>query len=139
MEFVVIAVLVIAGLILLGRVLSRVVMANHAKRARALLPPVGPHDYEESAIGLTAPYKAYGLLRVTPREVMFASGQISEVLTVSRSAVGHAFASDDVPTGSGMQTLRRQALVLQLRDPRLPQGVGFMVTNPQTWIALIKG
>lgn len=129
---------VIAGLILLGFVLSRFVMRNHAKRARALLPPADPQDFEDSAIGLTAPYNAYGLLRVTPSEVLFASGQLSEVLRMPRRAVGAAFASEDVPTGSGMRTLRRQALVLQIRDPRLPQGLGFMVSDPQDWAARLQ-
>jgi hypothetical protein len=138
-EFVLIALAVIAGLILLGFVLSRVVMSNHARRARKLLPPPGPADYEETAIGLTAPYKAYGLLRVTPAEVLFASGQLAEVLQLPRRTIGAAFASEDVPTGAGMQTLRRQALVLQIRDPRLPQGLGFMVSDPQSWAARLKG
>lgn len=129
---------VIAAVILLGFVLSRVVMRNHAKRARALLPPADPQDHEDSAIGLTTPYNAYGLLRVTPREVLFASGQLPEVLQLPRRAIGAAFASEDVPTGSGMRTLRRQALVLQLRDPRLPQGLAFMVSDPQDWAARLQ-
>ncbi len=133
-----VAVSVIAGLILLGLVLSRVVMGNHARRARSLLPPAGPGDYEESAVGLTAPYKAYGLLRVTPGEVLFASGQLGEVLSLPRTTIATAFASEDVPTGSGMQTLRRKALVLQVRDPRLPSGLGFMVSDPDAWVARIK-
>lgn len=138
MDVVLIVLGVVGALVLLSFLLSRVVMRNHAKRARTLLPPLGPKDYEESAVGLTAPYKAYGLLRVTPAEMLFASAQNGQVLRVRRTAIAAAFASDDVPTGSGMQTLRRQALVLQLRDPQLPQGLGFMVSDPQGWAQRLR-
>ena len=129
---------VVVVLILVSFLLSRVVMSNHAKRARTLLPPLGPQDYEESAVGLTAPYKAYGLLRVTPAEMFFASAQNGQVLRVRRNAIAAAFTSEDVPTGSGMQTLRRKALVLQVRDPQLPQGLGFMVSDPQGWVQRLR-
>ena len=138
MELVLIVVGVVFALILLGFVLSRVVMGNHANRARTLLPPAGPTDFEGSAVGLTAPFKAYGLLRLTPAEVQFASAQNGQVLRVRRNRIAAAFASDDVPTGSGMQSLRREALVLQLRDPQLPQGVGFMVSDPADWVQRLK-
>jgi hypothetical protein len=129
---------VVAALILVSFILSRVVMRNHAKRARTLLPPLEPQDYEDSAVGLTAPFKAYGLLRVTPAEMLFASAQNGQVLRVRRTAIAAAFVSEDVPTGSGMQTLRRKALVLQVRDPKLPQGLGFMVSDPQAWAQRLR-
>jgi hypothetical protein len=122
----------------LGFLLSRVVLANNAKRARAALPPPGPRDFEESAVGLTVPFKAYGLLRITPAEVLFVNGSTRQVLSVQRSRIAACVASEDVPTGSGMQTLRRKALVLQLNDPSLPQGIAFMVSDPDAWVRRIR-
>ncbi len=138
MEVLLIILAVVVGLVVGGFVLSRIVMGNHARRSRTLLPPAGPRDYEETAVGLTVPFKAYGLLRVTPAELLFASGQTGQVLRIRRSSIGAAIVSDDVPTGSGMQTLRRPALVLQVRDPELPQGIGFMVSDPAAWVRRIK-
>ena len=126
----------LVGLLLLvgiGWVSSRAVMANHGRKGRAMLPPVGPHDYEETAAGLTAPYRAYGLLRLTPNDLYFASSSPDGVLSVPRGRIVRAFASDDVPTGAGMRTLGRPALVLQLRDPSLPQGLAFVVSDPDAW------
>jgi hypothetical protein len=122
----------------LGFLLSRVVLANNAKRARAALPPAGPRDFEESAVGLTAPFKAYGLLRITPAELFFVNGSTRQMLQVQRHRIAACVASEDVPTGSGMQTLRRKALVLQLKDPSLPQGVAFMVSDPDAWVQRIR-
>lgn len=125
-------------LLLVGFLLSRVVLRRNFTRARAALPPAGPGDHEESAVGLTAPFKAYGLLRLTPRELIFANGANGDALTVPRAAIVACTASEDVPTGSGMQTLRNKALVVQVNDPTLPQGMAFMVTDPQDWVGRLR-
>ena len=138
MPVVLAVVLAVVLLIGLGFVLSRVVLAKNAKRARAALPPAGPRDFEESAVGLTAPFKAYGLLRLTPAELHFVNGSTGDMMTVARTGIAACVASEDIPTGTGMQTLRRKALVLQLRDPLLPQGVAFMVSDPDGWVQRIR-
>lgn len=129
---------VIGALLLVGFLLSRVVLRRNFQRAKAALPPSSPGDYEESAVGLTAPYKAYGLLRLTTGDLIFASGTSGDTLTVPRSAIAACVASEDVPTGSGMQTLRSRALVVQVNDPALPQGVAFMVTDPAAWVTRLR-
>ena len=141
MDVVVVLLMVLGAvfaLILIGFALSRVVMGNHARRARSLLPPLAPGDYEESAVGLTVPFKAYGLLRANSSGLVFATGQTGEVVAIRRRSIVSAFASEDVPTGTGMQTLRRPALVLQLNDPTLPQGLGFMVSDPAAWVQRLR-
>lgn len=127
-----------AGLLMVGFLLSRVVLRRNFTRASAALPPAGPGDHDESAVGLTAPFKAYGLLRLTQRDLIFASGATGDVLTVPRSSIVACVASEDVPTGSGMQTLRNKALVVQVDEPTLPQGVAFMVTDPQDWVSRLR-
>ena len=126
------------ALLVVGFVLSRIVLSRNFRRARAALPAAAPGDYEESAVGLTAPFAAYGLLRLTARELIFASGSTGTALTVPRSAIGACMASEDVPTGSGMQTLRRRALVVQITDPALPQAAAFMVTDPSAWVGRLR-
>ena len=130
---------VLAALVVAGFLLSRLVLSNNAKRARGAVPPAGPHDYQESVVGLTSPFKASGLLRLTPDQLLFANGSTGEVLAIDRASIVACVASEDVPTGSGMQTLRRKALVLQLNDPTLPQGVGFLVLEPTAWVQRLRG
>ena len=125
-------------LLLTGFVLSRMVLANNAKRGRQALPPAGPRDVEEVAVGLTWPHKAHGLLRLTPAELLFANGSTGAVLTIARTSIVACVASEDVPTGSGMQTLRRAALVLQIDDPTLPQGIAFLVGDPVAWVQRLR-
>lgn len=129
----------ILALIAVGFVASRFVLSSNAKRAASALPTAGPDDVEESVVGLTAPFKAYGLLRLTPSELLFASGSAGDVLIVPRTAIAACVASEDIPTGSGMQTLRRKALVIQIDDPSLPQGIGFMVADPAEWVRRLRG
>ncbi len=133
-----VAVVAIALLLVAGLLVSRAVASSSAKRARSALPPMGPDDREESALGLTAPYQGYGLLRVTPSDLFFVNASTREVLAIPRTAIAAPFASEDVPTGSGMRTLRRAALVLQLNDPTLPQGLGFMVSDAHSWVERLR-
>lgn len=133
---------ILAGVLLLvgvGFVLSRVVIGNHARRAAAILPPVGADDLEQAAVALTAPFKAYGLLRLTATELLFVNGNTRDVLAVPRHSIAGCVASADVPTGTGMQTLRRKALVVQVNDPTLPSGLAFLVREPQVWVERIRG
>jgi hypothetical protein len=136
-EFILIAASVVLAIVLLSWVLSRLVLRRNAKRARAALPPVGAMDVEEQAVGLTQPFKAYGLLRLTPSELLFADGA-GRTLIVPRAAIGGCTASRDVPTGAGMQTLRQPALVVAVKDPALGEGFAFAVSDPADWVARIN-
>jgi hypothetical protein len=136
-EFVLFLLAAGAAIVLVSFVLSRVVVRNHAKRARKALPPASAMDVEETAVGLTAPYKAYGVLRLTPSELLFADGKGS-TLTIPRAAVAGCTTSRDVPTGSGMQTLKRPALVVAVKDPTLGEAFAFLVADPAEWVARLK-
>lgn len=132
---VLLAIVVLVGI---SFVLSRVVLKQNAKRARAKMPPLSSTDFEEAAVGLTAPYKAYGLLRWTSSELLFGNGRTGDVLTIPRRSIVGCVASEDVPTGSGMQTLRRPALVIQVNDPTIGEGLGFVVTDADDWVARLR-
>jgi len=107
------------------------------RRASRALPPRQPDDVEGPAGCVTQPFAGPGVLRLTTDALLFArvSGPL---LTLERDGIIAAFASDDVPNGHGMSTLRKPALVLQLDDPTLPQGVGFAVVDPAEWVAAIR-
>jgi len=78
------------------------------------------------------------VLRLTPAELHFAGGSAPAAMTVDRARIVACTATEDVPTGAGMQTLRRKALVLQLSQPGLPQGVAFMVSDPTEWVRRLR-
>ena len=86
---------------------------------------------------LTQPFAGLGLLRLSADALLFARTS-GDVLTIERDGIVVAFASDDVPTGKGMATLRKPALVLQVDDPTLPQGLGFALPDPAGWVAAIR-
>lgn len=131
--------LVVLLVVAVSFALSRVVVRNHVKRAAAVLPPLGPRDFEQPAVGLTEPHRAYGLLRLTPAELLFANSTTREVLAVPRDRITGSTASRDIPTGGGMRTLRREALVVALSDPVLPSGLAFLVGSPSEWVARLRG
>lgn len=66
-------VVVVAVLWLGGFVLSRTVVRHNAARGESVLGPPGPHDIQESA-AMLAPAKGFGMLRLTPDELLFAKG-----------------------------------------------------------------
>lgn len=137
MEFVLIALAVVVGIVALSWTLSRVVVANHVRKARAVLPPAGAMDVEEPAIGLTPPFKAWGMLRLTPSELVFADSK-GGVLTIPRAAIDGCTASTDVPVGGGMRTMRQPALVVAVKDPTLEQGYGFVVNDATAWVERLR-
>lgn len=133
-------VLVVLGVLLMVAVVAffgLLVWAGRVRRLRTALPAAGPQDVEARAVGLTDPYRTFGVLRLTPRDLLFAGSGL-QVLTVPRSVIVACVASEDVPTGSGMATAKRKALVVQIDDPTLPQALAFMVDDPGAWVSLLR-
>lgn len=131
--------IVVAVVMGLTHLVTRRAIGRYAQQARALMPPAGPEDMEANAVGMTKPHRAFGLLRLTDEDVLFGNAQAGNVLTIPRTSIVTAFASDDIPTGGGMQTLRKPALVLQISDPTIGEGLAFVVPDPQPWVDRIRG
>ena len=138
--FVVAGILATALLIMVvSYFLSRRVVRKHAAKATEAMGPPGPRDYEEPAVGLTPPYTAYGALRLTPGELVFSGGSKNGVLRIPLDSIVGATASRDVPVGSGMKTYAQNALVLQISDPTIADGLGFAVGNAAQWVERLRG
>ncbi len=121
-------VVVVAVLWLGGFVLSRTVVRHNAARGESVLGPPGPHDIQESA-AMLAPAKGFGMLRLTPDELLFAKGSTDEVTRFDRRDIHSAVPSTDLGGTGG--ALKRPALVVTTASG---EAMAIAVTNVDEWL-----
>ena len=108
--WILVAVVALVALLWLGGLLfSRTVVRHNAARAAVVLGAAGDGDLQETA-AMLGPGKGFGLLRLTPDELVFANGSSDEITRFERTQIRSAVPSAD-PQGA-TKPLRRPALVV---------------------------
>lgn len=124
------AVLVVVVVAVAGVVVSRATVRSSAHRAALLLGEPGADDVQESAALLQpADRRGYGMLRLTPDELLFAPGDGSDVIRVARGEIAEATSSQDL-TGVA-RPVKRPALVIRAHDGQM---LALAVADTGAWL-----
>lgn len=131
---------IVVGLVVLavaGYVVSSKVVSGNARKGQALLGPIGTEDHEGSAILAKGGTRGFGVLRLTPTQLLFANPTSGEVLAIAREQITSVTATTDL--GVGEEEIVKPALMVTTGLPEAQVNTAFLVTDVQDWVARITG
>lgn len=119
-----------------GYVMSSLVIKGNTRRAKDLLGPAGPEDYEESAI-LAKGGRGFGVLRLTPDELQFGNAAFGDVIRLPRAEL--TLVTTDTDLGVGLEQMNDPVLIVATGPPDATVETAFAVTRPTLWVERLGG
>lgn len=75
---------------------SKTLSAESVDQRAAALPAIGPADYEEAAAVADGPDRGFGILRITPSQLLFA-GNSGRMVAIERLDITGVTTTTDLP------------------------------------------